>query len=216
RYREKTHMSIWPWSDIVSLVHRHCKHVLAAGDGQVYELGCGAGANVPFFRSLGLKYCATDGSPTMVEELRRRFPEFSATIRVADFTREQPFQHAFDIAIDRASLTHNDTASIRTALRLVFEALKPGGVFIAADWFSTKHSEFNRGMPSDDVFTRTGYRSGQFAGLGRVHFSDESHLRDLFSSFEILSLTEKFVCNREPADGAVFAAWNIVARKPST
>ena len=31
RYAESTHLSVWPWSDIVSLVHRHCKPIIAGG-----------------------------------------------------------------------------------------------------------------------------------------------------------------------------------------
>ena len=49
RYAENTHMSIWPWSDVVSLVHRHCKPLISAGGGECLELGCGAGAPIyPF------------------------------------------------------------------------------------------------------------------------------------------------------------------------
>ena len=33
RYSANTHLSVWPWSDIVSLVHRHCKPVIDAGGG---------------------------------------------------------------------------------------------------------------------------------------------------------------------------------------
>ena len=41
-YASNAHLSIWPWSDVVSLVHRHCKRTLAAG-GAVLEVGCGSG-----------------------------------------------------------------------------------------------------------------------------------------------------------------------------
>ena len=44
RYKAKTHLSIWPWSDLVSLVMRH-KPIKE--NFKVLELGCGAGANIP-------------------------------------------------------------------------------------------------------------------------------------------------------------------------
>jgi hypothetical protein len=69
------------------------------------------------------------------------------------------------------------------------------------------------GDPCDDGFTRTNHTKGQFVGTGKVHFSDEAHLRDLFSSFEIIFLEEKLVTRREPQDNHQFASWNIVARK---
>ena len=46
RYAEKTHLSVRPWSDTVSLVIQHCKSVVTEAR-RVLELGCGAGANIP-------------------------------------------------------------------------------------------------------------------------------------------------------------------------
>jgi len=34
-YQDNTQMSIWPWHDIVSLVHRHCKPSLQRGQGRL-------------------------------------------------------------------------------------------------------------------------------------------------------------------------------------
>ena len=39
----------------------------------VLELGCGAGANIPFFSSLNVEYYAIEGSPTIVESLRKKW-----------------------------------------------------------------------------------------------------------------------------------------------
>ena len=213
RYADNTHLSIWPWSDIVSLVHRHCKPLIAQGGGQVLELGCGAGANIPLFRSLGMDYYAIDGSPTIVTQLHNTYPEFTDQIRVGDFTAEQPFEEAFDLVIDRAALTHNNTASIKNALQSAFASLKPGGLFIGSDWFSTNHTDYSGGVMVDDDYTRTNHSKGQFVGVGNVHFSDEAHVRDLFCNFEILFLEEKLARRYEPQDNHQFASWNIVGKK---
>ncbi|MEF8714479.1 MAG: class I SAM-dependent methyltransferase [Accumulibacter sp.] len=214
RYAESTHLSVWPWSDVVSLVHRHLKPVLVAGGGSVLELGSGAGANIPLFISLSMDYYGIEGSPTIVRKLHQRYPDLTENIIKADFTIQQPFARRFDLVLDRASLTHNSTASIRSALQIVFDALKPEGLFIGSDWFSMNHSDFLSGEAADDDFTRTGYSKGQFTGVGKVHFSDAAHLRDLFSSFEILFMEEKLMRRYEPQDNHQFASWNIVARKP--
>jgi len=115
RYADNTHLSIWPWSDIVSLVHRHCKPLIAAR-GRVLELGCGAGANIPLFLALGWDYYAIEGSPAIVAQLHQRYPHLVNNIRVADFTTDQPFDSFFDVVIDRASLTHNNTSSIKNVM----------------------------------------------------------------------------------------------------
>jgi len=211
-YSENTQMSVWPWSDVVSLVHRHCKPIIAAG-GRVLELGCGAGANIPLFLALGMDYYAIEGSSAIVKQLHQRYPEQVEKIQVGDFTLEQPFESNFDLVLDRSSLTHNNTASITKALQIAFDKLKSGGTFIGSDWFSTNHIDFSGGEASDDEFTRTNYTKGQFAGVGNVHFSDEAHLRDLGANFEILFLEEKLMRRYEPRDHHQFASWNIVARK---
>jgi len=213
RYAENTHMSVWPWSDIVSLVHRHCKSIIVAGRGRVLELGCGAGANIPLFRALGLDYFAIEGSPTIVKQLHQRYPDLAGQIVIGDFTLVQPFEPGFDVIIDRASLTTNDSLSINAGLKLAIDALKVGGVFIGSDWYSKNHSDCSGGEQCDDEYTRTNHKSGQFVGTGKVHFSDERHLRDLFSEFEIVFMEEKLTRRYEPADHHQFASWNIVARK---
>lgn len=211
RYIENTNLSVWPWSDLVSLVRRHCRQLEG---GRVLELGCGAGANIPFFLSLGMEYQAVEGSPTIVERLHDRFPDLVERIVVGDFTVEQPFHPGFDLVVDRSSLTCNDTAGIESALRLVWHALKPEGRFVGVDWFSTTHSDFSRGKPDVDGMTRKDYADGQFMGTGRVHFSDEAHLRFLFSRFELIHLEEKRVRRVIPEGRYQFASWNLVARRP--
>ena len=122
RYAENTHLSIWPWSDVISLVHRHCRQIITKGGGLVLELGCGAGANISFFRTIGLDYYAVEGSPTIAQKLHQRFPDLAKKIlEVGDFTLEQPFRGEFDLVIDRAAVTHNNTLSIGGALKKAFD-----------------------------------------------------------------------------------------------
>jgi SAM-dependent methyltransferase len=212
RYIENTHLSVWPWSDMVSLVRRHCGELRNAG---VLELGCGAGANIPFFLSLGVRYHSVEGSPSMVKRLHERFPDLAGRIVAGDFTSNLVFESEFDLIVDRASLTHNSTQAIEAGLRLVRRALKPGGYFVGVDWFSTRYGEFRRGARDADEYTRGHYEDGPFAGTGRVHFADESHLRRLFAGFELLILEEKVVRSVVPAGNDPFAAWNLVARRPN-
>ncbi|WP_165664143.1 class I SAM-dependent methyltransferase [Metapseudomonas otitidis] len=212
RYAASTHLSIWPWSDVVSLTKRHCRDL---GPGQrVLELGCGAGANIPFFQSLGVDYHAVEGSPTIVGQLHQRFSGLTECIVAGDFTQAWPFPAGFDLVLDRASLTCNGESAIRRCLSQVLESLRPGGLFIGIDWYSSRHSDAQLGDMAEDGRTRTNITQGSFAGTGRVHFSDEAHLRDLFAGFELVFLEEKQALRHEPADGHRFASWNLVARKP--
>jgi SAM-dependent methyltransferase len=211
RYRDNTHLSIWPWSDLVSYVMRYARP--AGPDFRVLELGCGAGANIPFFESLGVKYFAIEGSPVIVERLRERFPKLGSNILAGDFTQELPFEDQFDLIVDRASLTSNTSDAIRRSLSLVLNKLKVGSTFIGIDWYSTNHTDYNRGLEAEDIYTRRDYSDGQFSHLGRIHFSDKAHLLDLFSQFSIELMEHKIVKREIPEDSHIFASWNLVAKK---
>lgn len=134
------------------------------------ELGCGAGANIPFLLSLGVDYHALEGSEHIVNELRERFPEIQSKIKNADFTKEIPFEGNFDIIIDRASLVHNHSEAITHAIELCYGKLEKDGLFIGVDWFSDSHTDLKRGEAAEDPNTRTKLETGSFVGLGRVHF----------------------------------------------
>ena len=145
-YKDNSQLSIWPWSDLVSLVHRNCKSIITKRDGKVLELGCGAGANIPLFISLNLNYHAIEGSNAIVERLKKKFPEIENNIVSGDFTLGHSFGNDFDLIFDRASITHNSTKGIKNTLKIIADSLKPGGLFIGSDWFSTNHSDFNHGL----------------------------------------------------------------------
>ena len=80
-------MSIWPWSDLVSLV---MQYKLPKEEFRVLELGCGAGANIPLFIALGADYYAVEGSQTIVNQLHKQYPQFKDNIIVGDFTKDMP------------------------------------------------------------------------------------------------------------------------------
>ncbi len=208
RYRQHSDMSVWPWSDLVSYVMRH---VHSQKKLCVLEIGCGAGANIPFLLSLGYKYYGVEGSPTIVAKLKRRFPSIKKNIVVGDFTSEIPFDEKFDLVIDRSSLTHSTTEGIKRCLDLVYEKMKDDAKYIGIDWFSTAHQDYSKGTKVDK-YTRAGYTKGQFANVGTVHFSNKLHLTRLFEKFEILALEHKTVVSELP-EKKKFAVWNFIAKK---
>ena len=204
-------MAIWPWSNLISIVMRYAPP--NKPKFRVLELGCGAGANIPFFSSLNVEYYAIEGSPAIVEALRKKFPNLKENIVVGDFTKDLHFENSFDLVVDRSSVTHNTTKGIKQCLDAVYDGLNTGGKYIGLDWFSTINPEYNHGKQDQDIFTRTDYTSGQFANIGRVHFSDEPHILDLFSEFKILLLEHSVKEEKIPKNSKVSAIWNLVAEK---
>ena len=213
-YVNNNQMSIWPWSDLVSYIYRYTE-VAKRPNVKVLEIGCGAGANIPLFQKIGADYCAVDGSPTVIKMLQENYPIYANNLVVGDFTKEIPFDETFDVIVDRASLTHNTTADIKKTIDLIEKHLtSPNGIFIGVDWFSKSHDDFILGDKIlNDPYTKyMGNVKGQFAGVGNVHFSDDAHLIELFSSFEIKVMEEKVVNTLLPVKHR-FASWNFVAVK---
>jgi SAM-dependent methyltransferase len=215
KYAANEHLSVWPWSDLVTYVTRFAKP--NTDYNNVLELGCGAGANIPFFQSRGTIYHGVDGSASIIADLQRRFPQLAGSLACCDFTKQIPFDGDFDVVVDRGSVTHNDTKSIQQCLKLVASSLRQGGLFIGIDWFSKEHSDSSRGVAVDD-FTRM-LSDGPYADTGNVHFSTKAHIMDLFESagFKVVCLEHKkndMLVGSDKAPRtmtACVAAFNVVA-----
>jgi len=210
-FQSGTNMSVWPWSDLISYVMRYSP--LNNIEFNVLEVGCGAGANIPFFKKMGVNYYAIEGSSTIVSKLWDRFPELKNNIIVGDFTKEIPFDIKFDLIVDRSAITHNSTNAIKNTLSLIYTKLIKNGKYIGIDWFSDVHSDRLKGVIEEDNYTRGNFTDGQFSDVGQVHFSDKRHLMELFEDFSILVMEHKIVKREIPDDGLNFASWNLVAQK---
>jgi len=212
QYLTGHHLSRWPWTDLISLVMRYASP--KGGYGRVLELGCGAGANIPFFEALGVDYHSIEGSRTAVSLIHERFPHLRQKVVVGDYTERIPFPGVFDLVVDRSSLTCNDTESIRRCLHLLESTLRVEGRFIAVDWFSVDHDDYEVGEDAGDGYTRHNFSSGDFAGTGNVHFFDKPHLQSIFGDYELLSMQHKRLYE-EFSDGGArhLATWNLVAER---
>ncbi|MDY3740198.1 MAG: class I SAM-dependent methyltransferase [Selenomonadaceae bacterium] len=207
-YSENKQLSIWPWSDLVSYFHRYVKKC-----DTVLELGCGAGANIPFLKEICPQgwYFAIEGSQSIVRRLHERFPELKNNIVCGDFGNNWPFDMKFDLIVDRSSVTHNKTSDIKKILEQVNSHLNYGGKYIGIDWHSTKHSAYDYGEIVEDNYSRS-YSKDYFEGMGITHFADKEHMEELFKDFNIEVLEEKVNTFYYPKKN-ITAEWNIVVSK---
>ncbi len=210
-YEKNQQINAWPFSDLIGFVMRYARP--KKNGFRVLELGCGSGPNIPFFLTLDAEYHGIEGSESIVNRLWEKYPQLQTQIYCGDFTADLPVTGELDLVADRSALTHNSTQSIRNCLKNVHALLKPGGAYIGIDWFSTANPEFQNGQAGPDPYTRCGYTTGQFADVGRVHFSDKSHLLELFADFEMAVLEHKRIEREIPQDSVHPATWNFVAIK---
>jgi SAM-dependent methyltransferase len=212
QYSQGNHFSLYPWSDLVALVMRFTNPKKFSNRPKVLELGCGSGANIPFFIDKGFEYFAVEGSRTAVEYVQDRWKN-KVNILCKDFTEAIPFEPGFfDLVVDRSSTPHNPSAAIRRVISQVKTVLKTGNFFLLSDWFSVKDSEFKKGEQFEEGTCRN-FASGPFADVGVSHFFDEHELRTLFDQWQILFLEHKLQEIIMPPNGVKVARWNFVARK---
>lgn len=209
KYLENKHISIWPWSDLISLSAAYLK---LNEKSKVLEIGFGMGANIPFFLSKGVEYYGVEGSEAAFNVVSERFPELNQKLILGDFIKKRDYPEVFDMVVDRSSMTHNTSESITQGLSNLRLAMRPGAKFIGVDWFSTEHSDYINGVEVD-ANTKIFNDNSCFSGLGNVHFSDKNHLIDIFNKagFDITKLTHKKSYTEVPNDNYVFATWNFVA-----
>lgn len=213
-YAQNKHYSIWPWSNLISTFYKVYDRTRPQ---DVLELGCGAGANIPFFRSLeNVNYYAVDGSPTAIQYLISKFPDLSQNLKAEDFSKSFGFNKQFDIIFDRAALTCNRLSGVEACLKRVDEHLKPGGFFIGIDWYSTRSTFAKLGKElCDNGNTRHEYNYGPFKDVEPVHFFDQAEIVRLFQGYQLIHLqhtdSENFDLSANSSQH--HTAWNFIFRK---
>lgn len=208
-YSHQKHLSIWPWTDLVSLFMRYAK---VHSQSRILELGCGAGANIPFFQNLGADYHAIEGSQVIVDQLHEKYEHLKERIIQGNFSQPYFDGEKFDVIVDRASVTNSQSEVLENIVGLIREKLRPGGMFIGVDWYSTENTQFSRGETIDQ-WTRI-YNDGPFAGVGTVGFSDLHRLEKLFTGMKCLHMEHKVLEISEPEERrGEFATFNFVYQK---
>jgi SAM-dependent methyltransferase len=211
-YKSNIHLSIWPWTEVVSLVNLFCKNTKIFRN--VLEIGCGAGANIPFFLSRAYRYYGIDGSKIIIDRLKKKFSIIKDQLIVSDFTQEILFNKKFDLIIDRGSLTHNTFNDVGKALQILSKKTRKGGIYIGVDLFSSMHTSSKLGKKIDS-FTRSKINTPQFRNVGNVHFFTKESIIKLFkkNDFKILMLehvSKKNLFKKKLERNCVF---NMVAKK---
>ena len=210
QYQNNQHLSVWPWSTLVSLCLKYTD--LKTKPLRVLELGCGAGANIPFIQTYTSQYYAVEGSSNITDKLHKKFPQLAKNIVIGDFSKEIPFEGLFDLVLDRGAITHNNTDGVKDSLKLARDKLKIGGKLVITDWFSTESDQYKFGNPVDDDLTRTNFTSGPFQGLGKVHFFDKKHIDELITEFNLIYL--QHTIHDSLLEKTRSAAWNLILEKP--
>lgn len=214
-YKDSKQMSRWPWSDLISLLYRYKKEFQ---DGHVLEVGCGAGANIPFFVSENINYHGIDQSPTIIQDLKERYPNLAPNLSTQDMANMDP-SLKFNLIFDRAALVHNNLEAIKKSIDLIWRNLNPGSLFIFCHWFASDSGYLPWGEKiTEGEETYRSFSTGPFQGLGTVHFFSFNELKQLFKDFEILEMGkviyQDYDINNPELLPINHSMWNGVVRRP--
>lgn len=212
-YADGQHLSQWPWSQLVSLCMRHSALKLKSSDFKVLEVGCGAGANIPFFLHYTNKVYAQDFSQIIVKQLKERFPAIEDNISVSDFTQSFNGLTELDLIADRGASVNNTLLGIQSYLSIAHNALKEGGLLIITDWMSTESSFYKHGVEIEDGLTKTDFDVGPFVGVGPIRFFNREAIKSVIEPFELVYL-EHMTTEVDGSD-ETSACWNLVLKKRS-
>lgn len=210
------HFSEYPWSNLVGLVMKYFPFGSESVRPRVLELGCGVGANIPFFLDKGFEYHAVEGSRSAYQCVKSRFGS-AVDVHLADFSKGLPFKSDyFDLVVDRSSTVHNRSDGISRTIGEVERCLKSGKLFVAVDWFSTEsYALTSAGCIESD--TISGCDSGYLAGCGVTHFFNERTLIDAFGGWTFVHMAKKIllpytVAGSTAKEDGLFkeAAWDFV------
>lgn len=96
--------------------------------GEVLDIGCGLGDNAIFLASRGHSVTGLDGSPTAIEEARRRAAEagVAVTFAVADATNLTGYDGRFDTVVDSALYHCLDEDGRQAYIAGLYRATRPG------------------------------------------------------------------------------------------
>ena len=125
----------WLYRAKLSVFRREARRFLAQpGQASVLDIGSGRGSVLEQWQRLGCRrIVASDFAGPAVTGLRRRFPDLDV-VELDIGKSLLPFREEFDAVSAIDVLYHlMDETSFNQALRNVFRALRPGGVFIFSD-----------------------------------------------------------------------------------
>lgn len=213
-YRSGNQHSQWPWTDLISLIYKYYLSTIKKKRKlKVLELGCGFGANIPFFKKIGFEYYAFEQSKIAITSILKRYPDLKKNIKHQDFTTDKFENKKFDFVIDRGSMMHNSTSSIKKGILFSKQSLKRDGYYFCIDWFTKKHPDYLNGDIQEDKYTLKNFKKGQFKNYdGIIHFADKKIIRKLFSGWKIVEMNEKRKYN-SLKDKIISSSWMFVAKK---
>jgi SAM-dependent methyltransferase len=211
-YKKKLQWNIWPFTEVISTLSRLSNNNQKLGD-RVLEIGCGVGNNLIPIAKLGYAAFGIDISDHAIIEASQRALDHSVPVNLQSGNVENlPYESDFfSYVIDRSVLTCTTPKTITKAIAEILRVLKPGGVFMAFDWFGGNHPDLLFGTHiGDSCFNK--FSSGRFTNVEYITSFDFNSLNFYLNKFTDLNISR--VVSSSVANEILTETYNFTAQKP--
>ncbi len=193
RYKSEKSIAKYPFDQIISMVMNTFKQVEDKSTVNVLDYGCGGGNNFWFLAREGFTAYAVDVSESALKMTKRRLEEediYLPSDRYRLISEEYlPFpDNFFSAVIDRESLCQSSWTEIQSRVREFKRILKPGGYYLGIN-FTCAHPD----IKSADFLgfgDWNNFQTGLFKDQGQRHLFSVNDISELFSDWNIESLSE--------------------------
>ena len=212
-YEKKLQWNICPFTEVISTLLSF-KANNERLNQKILEIGCGVGNNLIPIAKLGYSAYGVDISDLAIKEAKRRAIEQNVQVDLVcgNVQKLQYETNFFDHVIDRSVLTCTTPDVIIQSLDEIHRVLKPGGVFMAFDWFGINHPDLKFGQCiKSDVYSN--FSDGRFKNVEFITSFDFKTLNNYLKKFEKLNVNRIVSTN---IDGKILTeTFNLTAIKPN-
>jgi ubiquinone/menaquinone biosynthesis C-methylase UbiE len=212
-YKKKLQWNIWPFPEVISsLLNLSREHEVL--DKTVLEVGCGVGNNIIPIAKLGFEAYGIDISDYAILETKKRAHQENVRIELTSGNIEKlPYEsNFFSFVIDRSVLTCTSPEVITKSLDEILRVLKPGGIFMAFDWFGIYHPDLQFGRYIDNNCYKD-FTFGRFKNVELITSFDINTLTSYLQKFT--SLDVKKIVSSSMTSEILTETYNFTARKPN-
>jgi ubiquinone/menaquinone biosynthesis C-methylase UbiE len=212
-YKKKLQWNIWPFTEVISALLNLSRENEVL-DKTVLEIGCGVGNNIIPIAKLGYEAYGIDISELAILEAKKRSLQENARIEFTSGSVEKlPYEsNFFSFVIDRSVLTCTTPEVITQSLDEILRVLKPGGIFMAFDWFGINHPDLQFGRFINNNCYRD-FSFGRFVNVELITSFDFSTLTGYLKKFNHLSATQ--IVSSNMASKILTETYNFTACKPN-
>jgi ubiquinone/menaquinone biosynthesis C-methylase UbiE len=212
-YKKKLQWNIWPFTEVISALLNLSRENEVL-DKTVLEIGCGVGNNIIPIAKLGYEAYGIDISDYAILEAKKRLLQENVKIKLVSGNVEKlPYEsNFFSFVIDRSVLTCTTPEVITQSLDEILRVLKPGGIFMAFDWFGINHPDLQFGRFINNNCYRD-FSFGRFVNVELITSFDFSTLTGYLKKFNHLSATQ--IVSSNMASKILTETYNFTACKPN-